>query len=666
MALTINFQTRVAGSLPPAVRHAADHLERDIRKVFFERERPGSRIELKTRRMEPEGFRIAAEDGALVVSAADELGFIYGLYEISRAVLGVHAFWFWNDQKPVPREDIRLADDFELRSVPHKVRYRGWFVNDEVLLHTWSVDREQDKPWEMVFEALLRCGGNMVIPGTDKNAGRYADLAAGIGLIVTHHHAEPLGAEMFARAYPSLSASYDLYPEKFHALWQEAIERQRGRKIIWNLGFRGQGDKPFWEDDACYATDRARGKLMGELIQKQYEMVKAEDGDAVCCTNLYGETMELYQKGCLRLPDDVIKIWADNGYGRMVSRRQGNDNPRICSMPQKKDDANGIYYHVSFYDLQAANHITMLPNAPEMVKRELTEALERGGGDFWLVNCSNVKPHVYFLDLIAQMWKTGTIDIAAHRREYVEAYYGVPESAQVAQRLAEYPHYAVCYGKHEDERAGEQFTNHVARMLITQYMKDEKRSCEGLFWAVPACDLHAQVRWYRNICGKASVYRGYVEKCEETDAALAGRARELFRDSIYLQARIYSHCLSGAFLVCESIEKGLAGDYQAAFYRAGKARKEYLEAERAMHRREHGKWHGFYANECLTDVKQTAWVLEGLMSYLRALGDGPHYYAWQRDYLYSESDRRVMLVMNMENHLTNEELFALMEEKNDD
>lgn len=23
-------------------------------------------------------------------------------------------------------------------------------------------------PWEMVFEALLRCGGNLVIPGTDK------------------------------------------------------------------------------------------------------------------------------------------------------------------------------------------------------------------------------------------------------------------------------------------------------------------------------------------------------------------------------------------------------------------------------------------------------------------------------------------------------------------
>lgn len=108
------------------------------------------------------------------------------------------------------------------------------------------------------------------------------------------------------------------------------------------------------------------------------------------------------------------------------------------------------------------------------------------------------------------------------------------------------------------------------------------------------------------------------------------------------------------------------GDYQKAFYHAGKARKEYQKADSALRGREHGKWHGFYENECLTDIKQTAWVLQGLMSYLRALGDGPHYYQWQREYLYSEKDRRVMLIMNMENHLRDEELFALMEAKLDE
>ena len=48
-------------------------------------------------------------------------------------------------------------------------------------------------------------------------------------------------------------------------------------------------------------------------------------------------------------------------------------------MPEKDDPGkNGIYYHVSFYDLQAANHITMLQNAPEFVERELQSTMEHG------------------------------------------------------------------------------------------------------------------------------------------------------------------------------------------------------------------------------------------------------------------------------------------------
>ena len=51
------------------------------------------------------------------------------------------------------------------------------------------------------------------------------------------------------------------------------------------------------------------------------------------------------------------------------------------------------------------------------------------------------------------------------------------------------------------------------------------------------------------------------------------------------------------------------------------------------------------------------------MGYVRSLGDGPHYFSWQRDFLYSAEDREVILVMNMENHLKDHELFELMKEQ---
>lgn len=667
MKIIVNGNTQIFGAQTAAVRHAAEHLRRDICKICYGTGHPGSQILLEEKTMEKECFCIFTRKGNIIIQASDDMGFIYGLYEASRAFLGIHAFWFWNDQESRRREEIQIPEDYNYCSKPFRIKYRGWFVNDEVLIHTWMIDGEKDTPWEMVFEALLRCGGNMVIPGTDKNAKKYAALASEMGLAITHHHAEPLGAEMFARAYPDLTASYDMYPDKFHGLWKDALKKQKNRKVIWNLGFRGQGDKPFWADDARYQSDEARGRLMSELIKKQYDLVKETDASSVCSTNLYGETMDLYKKSFLQLPDDVIKIWADNGYGKMVSRRQGNENPRICSLPEKKEDANGIYYHVSFYDLQAANHITMLPNAPELISKELSMVLERGGDDFWIVNCSNVKPHVYFLDLIARLWRDGSINLDQHRTEYIETYYGPEGAGAIAERLKEYPLYAAAYGKEEDEHAGEQFTNHIARILVTQYMKDPGKRSEELLWATKGASLEEQIQWYQNICEHAaSSYEEYLRKCMLTDATLAGKGQELFRDSLLLQARVHYYCFRGACFVCKSLSESLAGNYQAAFYLAGKARREYLSADSALREREHGKWHNFYANECLTDIKQTAWVLQGLMSYLRAMGDGPHYYQWQREYLYPEKDRRVMLIMNMENHLRDEELFALMEARLDE
>ena len=95
---------------------------------------------------------------------------------------------------------------------------------------------------------------------------------------------------------------------------------------------------------------------MSSIMRMQYDLVKEHDKDAVCCTNLYGEIMALYRDGYLEIPEDVIKIWADNGYGKMVSRRQGDEDPRVYALPTDSDHGrHGIYYHVSFYDLQAAS-----------------------------------------------------------------------------------------------------------------------------------------------------------------------------------------------------------------------------------------------------------------------------------------------------------------------
>ncbi|MEG0565091.1 MAG: glycosyl hydrolase 115 family protein, partial [Hungatella sp.] len=632
--ITINSKIDVSGlakeTLSKPVEAALKTLKRDFGFVLCDSERDGIPICLKERAMPMECYELVYCDGAFSLFAGDERGFIYGIYRISREILGVLEFWFWNDQHFKKRESICISPDYAVTGTPFAVRLRGWFINDEVLLSSWSVNRNTEKPWEMAFEALLRCGGNMVIPGTDKNSRIYRKLASDMGLSISHHHAEPLGAEMFARAYPELNPSYAEHGDLFHKLWQEGIEEQKDLHVVWNLGFRGQGDCPFWSSDPQYATDEARGQLISELIQEQYRLVKEKDAHAICCTNLYGETMELYQKGCLDLPEDIIKIWADNGFGKMVSRRQGNHNPRVPALPSVGDGGcHGIYYHVSFYDLQAANHMTILPNSPEFIKRELTEVLERKVRDYWIVNCSNIKPHTFYLGFLSKMWKEGRIDVESYMETYIKDYMGISadESVQaVLNCYHEYFHAAVVYGPHEDDHAGEQFCNHVTRILATQWMKDKNCGAKQFQWAVDSDRLKEQVTWYAEKCRQgAKAYGQLLDHSTETALKLPEQSRMWMEDSLILCAKIYAYCYAGAADFGSAYEYAEAGDYKRAFYYVGKAAKNYRRADDAMREREHGKWNGFYANECLTDIKQTAWVLEGLMAWLRTMDDGPHY-----------------------------------------
>lgn len=662
MRITISTRIENCPDSRPVLR-AARILRRDIQRMCLPSGHAGAVIQLVCVDMPTEQYMIRREENALLLQAGDDLGFVYGLLRISHDLLGIHPFWFWNDQPLQPRDGWNIPTDYTAQAPSCAVRYRGWFINDEVLLHTWKLHGSKDKPWEMAFEALLRLGGNLVIPGTDRNAHRYRDLASDFGLYITHHHAEPLGAQMFSRAYPDLVPSYAEYPELFEGLWRDAIDAQEKQPTLWNIGFRGQGDKPFWADDPRYDTPQSRGQLISELIKKQYDMIKARLPQAMCCTNLYGETMELFQQGHLHLPEDVISIWADNGYGKMVTRRQNNHNPRIRALPHPHcTGLHGLYYHASFYDLQAASHMTMLATPPALIRSELVGALSLGVKDCWIINCSNIKPHVYTLDLIAALWREGEVDPQEHLTAYCARYYG-PENASTAVKCFQrYYDSALFYGDREDERAGEQFANHGARMLVSQWIKDASAPAQEMLWAIDAPSLREQVFWYRAKCEQAvEQYRALEKHCALAALTMSKPASELMRDTLGMQASLLHNTYQGSLYAMDSLLRAMEKDWCQAFYLAGKAKHSYLLANAAMREREHGHWHLFYENDCLADVKQSAWLMGVLMGVLRVHGDGPHFYQWQRRFLDAPEDAGILLILNMENHLDHDELFAAMD-----
>jgi hypothetical protein len=636
-------------------------LQRDLEKRFAKSEIVENQIKLLAdHTLGQEEYRIEVSSANMIdIKASDDLGFIYALLYISEEFLKIKPFWFWMDQE-IEQVDKLGVPLQPVKSAKKAVKYRGWFINDEVLIDYVCEKNQSDELWDMAFEALLRCGANMVIPGTDRNSRKYRDKAAATGLWITHHHAEPLGAELFTREYPKLEPSYKKYPDLFHRLWEKGIVEQKDNKTIYNLGFRGQGDYPFWNDDPEYDTPEKRGTLISELINMQYEIVRKYVKDPICCTNLYGEIMELYNEGHIQLNPDIIKIWADNGYGKMVSRRQGSNNMRVPALPSSEGH-HGIYYHVSFYDLQAANHMTMLPNSVDMVNHELHHAFSKGVGDFLIVNCSNIRPHVFYLDAVRKIWEGRDIGSDAHAREFAAEYFD--GAGAIAECFTDYAKCTVKYGHHEDDHAGEQYYNYGVRILASQWMKDHHHHSPQFVWAAGNVSLDRQMEYLKDTCSKGiEPFTNLYEKCKRVSNTLTDNQKWLFDSTIFLQIKIHLNCLQGVIDFCEAYEDFVAEKYMSAFYMAGKASEKFLAANTELRNSEYGIWDGFYENDCLSNCKFTGYVLKNLMSYIRVMGEGPRFFNWQRDLSYSEEDRRIMLLTNIRNHMTDDEIFALMKE----
>lgn len=619
----------------------------------------------------PESFSIRfeqLEQGiSLSITGSDELGIIYGLLHISEKHLGIDPFWFWADIKVNPQKNVYIPIK-SYDSPKPKVRYRGWFVNDEVCLIGWKKPYPPTKEvWQPVFEALLRSGGNMVIPGTDlPREGIHFELASEMGLWITHHHAEPLGAEMFLRAYPGKQASYTENGELYEQLWRNAIQEQKDKKIVWVLSFRGQGDQPFWIQDPSFDTDEKRGRLISQVINRQLNMIKEYVANPVTCVALYGEISELYKGGYIELPNNVIKVWADNGYGKMVSRRNGNENFRIPSMPEKDDHGKqGLYYHITFHDLQASNHLTMFPSPPLLIKDELISSFQAGGDDYLLLNSGNIRMHLYTIDIVNELWNKGNIDLDQHLNHFVTRLYS-SHHIEIAKLYQDYFNCTIHYGRHKDDRAGDEFYHHPAREMISHWMqgKDLDR-CERLLWATPSANSFLdQVKRFKNLFENSLIdWSTLRERCMGLLDELDIEDQIRFYDQFVIQVELHYSGCKGFIALCKSYICSKEDNYPLAFVHASQAIWDYQLGLNAMRKSEHGKWKSFYEADWLTNIKWTIESLETLRKYLRMHGDSPDFFAWYKEFIMPETEKYIYLENTHRNPLSDDDLAEKLKAK---
>lgn len=616
------------------LRRAVDRFRRDLEMTLNAGELvPSGRIQLcLSRELSPEQYTIDLQGSdSMVIRAADDLAAVYALLYLSRTALGVNPLWFWNDQKFEKRELVTVTAR-HIASKPVSVGLRGWDFSGGELLARWNAGAA-GLNWEMTFEALLRLGGNFVcLP-----KGKPAALAADMGLWRLQPAGRPLEAADFSAACPGRPALFSASAGHWQKLWAAAAEQQKQEKLIWRIGLPDAGGA-LLPDNSAAPLD-IQGRDLGRVLRAQYDAIRAQQPAAPICFALDEHSAALVRAGVLDLPEEVIRLWPDNGYGKFLAPRPGSADPRTPQLPAAgMAGRQGVLFHAAVSDGVAGNCLTMRPAAMEQDARELCDAFELGARAMWLVCAGCVKPHVYPLDLLAALWRDVDADPDAHRKNYLNTYYRAPDNWALQPRQLDdlntcwksWPQVTVAFGAWPDQRAGEQLMVCGARAAATAWLAGRTAGpVPALTWAAGEKPFAEQLAWLREVC--ATALPGF-ETLQAGCEYAARPTTRLWSDTLLAQVKLYRQCLQGTVWLCDAWQCWQKSEYRTCFVQLGRAAQAFENARRVLGGCAHGRWAGFYQQEeTVTDLGRTVWVLRALMALPRAAGDGPEYTTWQRD-----------------------------------
>ena len=559
-----------------------------------------------------ERLHIRVVDHAVVLTGSDVRGAIYAIYQFSQQFLGVDPLYWWTDHPPQRRAAVAIPANFSLTDGP-EFHYRGWFINDEDLLTGWTPGKVDGtgialRTWDHIFEALLRLKGDLVIPGTfifpDEPQIR---AAAERGLIIGQHHVTTLGLNTY-RWPKDRPMSLTTHPKLMESAWTRAVSEYPGNaEILWSVGFRGNNDHPFWEDDPNAPTSsEGRAGLIRAAIDRQISIVRRQYPEAEFFLNAWAETSTFIHEGVLRVPDGVTLIWPDNGHGILQDRN-------MLAAGQ------GEYYHSAMFDGLSNHYSEKVPL--ERIQRELGRAAAAGANRLLLVNTANLRPVVMTVRAELELgWKSG--DWRDPESEASRAYllrwcreeFGARAAPSVADFYRAYFEAPARYVSAEDAAAGDNYYLTAARFVLLAALVDqpdfpswkwllqrEVPSVEALANALLKSSAAADPRWQRA-----------ARLAKEAEPLVRKDRLNFYHASVRTQVALHRHFNR---MLLNLAQMALASTTAEKLRRVGAAIEEGEQAAAALNAADYGKWKGFYS--------KGDWLLDtpGCLALARAYRD---------------------------------------------
>ncbi|HEX4154994.1 MAG TPA: glycosyl hydrolase 115 family protein [Acidobacteriaceae bacterium] len=677
----------VAPDAAGPIKLAANDLAADMSKVFGAKPRIVSAIadagpvtivvtEESAGAKPAESFSIAADSGTtgkrvIRLSGADMRGTIYAIYQFSQEFLGVDPMYYWTDHEPARRVSVEVPASLHKDYPAPVFKYRGWFPNDEDLLTGWAPDPKtgiSPAVWNKIDETILRLKGNIVVPGTwnfpDEEEMRIAGKR---GLILTQHHAMPLGVNV-ARWPANVPYNFSTHPEILERAWKDAVAAvPADQEVLWSVGLRGLSDVSYASmDPSVRGNDERLGALISKAIAEQMAIVRARFPKARFVTDLWQEGSRLEQEGYLNIPPEVTMVWADTGYG------DPQDNGLVAA-------GQGVYFHVAMMNGRANQLTEMVP--VNRIYEQLGRYQKAGATAYFLLNTSDVRPVVMTIrvcmdavwggaegksaDEFYRQWITeeyGAKAVPALTAFY-KAYFAAPAQVQpfhlppgVANRLgapAPPPQritFTRWYGDqlyHSEAR--ELMLNTILQTPIvavpSQAPKWEPPRYVGRFGGADWVDTTAK----REIaaCGEAQPRWDAVwDQAVKDEALIPADRRDFYDMQVLTMAAINRDSNRMLLEVSRAVEDLKSGDKTKAESDAQAALAALDHLQTTRKKAEYGKWANWYRGDWLTGVYRTQQTAEIFAKYIKDPGTPvppAMDWGWEAYYhiLHHEDDRSV-------------------------
>ena len=566
---------------------------------------------------------------AVVLAGADMRGTIYAIYQFSQQYLGVDPLYYWTDHQPARRGRIEIPASLDKAFPAPVFKYRGFFLNDEDLLTGWAPGEKKDKTgislavWNKVYETILRLKGNMVVPGTWIFPNDpQVKLAGERGLIMTQHHAIPLGLNV-ARWPKDVPYNYSNHPEILERAWKDAVASYPpNQEILWAVGLRGLSDVSYDSmDPSVRGNDKALGQLISKAIADQMRIVRAVHPNAKFDTDLWQEGARLVQQGNLKIPAEVIPVWADLGYGYL------QDKGEVAA-------GQGAYYHVAMMNNRSNQLTEMVPVA--RIFSELGRYAKAGATEYLLVNTSDIRPVVMTAKAVMDVgWKGvpqgGASASGEFYRQWAAEEFGEKAAPAVAEVYKEYFAAPAHFGEPPREY-GDQLYHTEARQMMLTYMTDSPLysiPSQAPKWAPPRIleprfGQGVGKDWLRQTvtreiqqCGDAQPRWDAVwNKAVAAEPLVAPGRLPFYRAQVLAMIAINRESNRILLLIAKAIQDAGNGQTAEARQAAGQALNALDQIHQAEVNAEYGKWKNWYRGDWLTGIYRTRETVQTFSAFL--------------------------------------------------